>query len=192
MAQSDWDFEDANWAIDTAQYVSSPSSLKQVAGDFASILSRRSDCQNLPQGRIVTQFRATTDGSILALLCRNQAALGVADSLNCYELYRTLNGASGYCSMIRFEAGETAWSASFGTLPALSANTWYQFRFTWWIDWGSVRFRLERWNGSAWVQEGEDVTDPANKWAASSVNRPGLKHLYDNIWRDDTELWGPS
>jgi len=188
MAESDWDFQGTTWAITTAQYVSAPSSLTATGG--LSILSRRADCQVLPQGQIVTQFRGhSTD--YLHLFCRNQAALGLANYENCYQLMRISTGASASCVVRRRESGSVVWEVSLGTLDALSIDTWYKFRFTWWNDWGKVRFRLERWVTDAWVQEGVDVEDPTNKWATSSINRVGLYPTSSQIWYDDTEIRGP-
>ena len=186
MAQSDWDFENSNWTIDSGQYVSSPSSLKNTGN--CNILSRRSNCQNLPQGRVIFWWRATGTALWLSIHMRNQAALGTADRQNCYTLVRTLSGSQAQVN--RYEAGTSVWYQSFGTPAALLADTWYKFRVTWWNNWGKIRFRLERWNGSAWVQEGSDIEDSTNKWNTSSVNRVGLQLINLTEYHDDTELWG--
>jgi hypothetical protein len=189
MAQGDWDFQNAGWTIDNTTYVSSPSSYKEAAG--YTTLSRRTNCQVLPQGRIITNFRASNTARYLHLSCRNQAALGTADMLNTYAVIRALAGSNAQAR--RFVDGSYAWTADIGAVDALSINTWYKFRITWWNDWGSLRFRLERWVTDAWVQEGIDVSDPANTWATSGVNRVGFASGGSaSVWQDDTEIWGPS
>lgn len=190
MAQTDWDFEAANWTIDPAQYVSAPSCV-MVANIYA-ILSRRADCQALAEGRLVTYIRSPHNSCPFILNCRNQAALGLANDSDCYRMTRLTAGGAGGGIVERMEAHTVVWSASFGTLEALSIDTWYKIRFTWWIDWGKIRFRLERWNGSAWVQEGVDCEDPDNKWADAAVNRVGIQGSGYYPWYDDTEIWGPS
>ena len=192
MAQSDWDFSAAQgvgWEIDTTTYISSPSCLRALASTQV-VLAKKVGCTNLPQGQVVSWCRAESLTHFLGIFFRNQAAVGLANYTDTYWMERALNGNSAACIARRFESGSQKWSASFGPLTALSISTWYKFRLTWWIDWGSLRIRLERWNGSAWVQEGSDCIDATNKWSVSAINRPGLYLGYSDTRHDDTEIWG--
>lgn len=186
MPQSDWDFSGAGWTIETAQYVSSPSSIYSAAGLY--LLCRKSTCQVLPEGQFVTWLRRATTAAGLYAFFRNQTALGSAGYQNTYAVIRSLG--AGNAILRRFNSGTPTDVGIFGSLGALSINTWYKFRVTWWRNWGKLRVRLERWTGSAWQQEGSDVEDATNQWDTSSVNRVGFSMQGSDYW-DDTEIYGP-
>lgn len=190
MAQSDWDFSTTGWSIDNTQYVSSPSSLKTTDNTLA-VLCKHSGCTDLEEGRVVTQFRGSSDLLLLLLHVRNQSAVGAPAITDGYRVVRRLDGDSANCYVGRWESGAMVWSASFwdASVAALAANTWYQYRVTWWQDWQGVRFRMEIWDGAAWVADGVDVTDGEDKWIGSGINRVGMQGRA-NMWFDDTEIYG--
>lgn len=190
-SSADWDFRNASWLIDTAQYVSSPSSLKFTGSNTA--LCKNSVPATIPLGHVEFWFRSQAVSAYpLIIEFRNQAAVGSANRADTYELQRTLDGInSDAVAFWRFEGGIAQWIARLGAITSLPANTWHKFRVSWWESWGQLRMRLERWDGANWVQEGSDQVDPVNKWSDSAINRCGLSSFYGAQWNDDVNTCWP-
>jgi len=83
--------------------------------------------------------------------------------------------------------------SSYGTLSLQSyytASTWERFKATFWYDapsntrWG----RLEKWNGSAWIQQGTDTNFGAGSPATGSLQ---LRSYGTNNygWFDELEVY---
>lgn len=185
---ADWDFQNANWEIDTSLYVSAPSSLHGTG--LCIVLAKNSFPTNIPDGRITTYYRSFHDSRSLYLYFRNQAAVGTATFLNTYAIERRLNGHELGCMLEYWVAGVHNLVGSFGTLDALSADTWYHFRLSFWQSWGHLLIKLERYIAGSWVQEGVTIEHAANLWADSAINRAGL-YLNASDSYDDTEICWP-
>lgn len=196
---SDWDFTPgAVYTLDTAQYVSSPRSLR-IGGaggsdDNTIFLCRITATLNLPQGRLVTYHRSQTGMLSKSFPFRNQAALGSASQANMYQVVITVGEwqftkrVGGVLTIIATQALTT------------NPNVWVRDRVTWWngvtpLNVPALSVMLERYVGDAWVQQGDWVYDEANLWKDSSINRCGIgawEDIYYYSWLDDTEIWAPS
>lgn len=197
-SMSDWDYEHAagNYALDSGLYVVAPSSLRIKYGSSgyppSCVLSKFTPTLCLPQGELRTWFRATSVGEAWCNF-RNQAAVGVANRLNCYAT--VINPAS--LTLYRLIGGG---STVIGSVVITHATlTWEHWRLVWWN--GStpggadcLSFQLYKEVAGVWVQQGATLQDTANQFKASAVNRAGLcaqtsTTYYANF--DETEIWGP-
>jgi hypothetical protein len=193
-ATSDWDFGSVPWQLDTSTYVSSPSSLKITrTGTLYPILCKYSGTTNISQGQIVNYAKAGVNwgGSYAPrfyFFFRNQTALGATPSNSSgYDLY-----IDTYYSDIGVEKDGATFLPDTSILSKPSdISQWNKFRLTWWTDPGGagLMIRIEYWDGSQWVKMINDVNDPQNKYASSSLNRVGITGKNGNAWFDDTEIW---
>ena len=192
----DWDFQYADWTLDTAYYVDSPTSLRLDASvapkGHWTVLCRTADTQVIEQGRIVTWVRLPNNSLDHALLVfRNQSALGSPTLTNSYyiDIYNSLD------RWFYRDTDNLDWLlATFGAYGAI--ETWAKFRVTWWngknlqnVD--ATVCRFEYWNGSAWVQVGSDAYDTNQRGKGSATNRAGIGTVSQSVasWFDLTEIW---
>ncbi len=187
---SDWDFSDADWTLDPEMYISAPKSLKITNNGHKSVLCRYPTTRVLPEGQIITWLRQTAPGRAAGVSFRNQAALGTASFLDAYAILCTDEHS---WSSYRINAGAPTNLGDWDIVTDL--DTWYKYRFTWFIDLTeeeetALFLRLERWEADEWVNYGA-WHDTVNQWAASEINRCGLKCYYANDRYDDTEILGP-
>lgn len=194
---ADWDFETGTTKIlDTAVYVSPPSSLKLGYGGappiYCTILCRIAATLCIAQGEVRTWVKADNINNPQFIYFRNQAALGSANPTNTYRwrkqvagvwLYRIINDDETLIDTFNLVGNDT-----YG---------WNHIRIIYWNgknlegqDALCNEFYLEL--AGEWVKQGETLYDTANQWAASEVNRSGIG-AQNNGWYqrfDDTEIWG--
>lgn len=180
-SSGDWDFSNINWGIDNTQFVSAPSSVRGDA--ILHVLAKGAFPTAINQGKLTSHVRMDINMRYFGVLFRNQKPAGAADGQNSYLLLRRFDGL--FCKFQRYEAGGVVWTGDLGALDALASPAWHHLRVSWWESWGKLRMRLERWIGAAWVQEGVDQEDPANKWSGNPVNRAGI-YFQATTWYDDT------
>ena len=197
MASADWDFNLVTWSLNGSQYVSIPTALKLwEAGDssrYVMALRNTPDCLAVDQGRLVTWLR--TQNHIYGqpmLVFRAQVGDLTAWWRDSYSVLQY--GDKAYLRFFTAGGVETnigTWSFSF------PVNTWKKIRLTWWNgkDGSGIPatvFRLEYWDGAAWVKGGADLYDTNERNKGSSVNRVGVCNygaLGSPVWFDDTEIW---
>ncbi|RLB79793.1 MAG: hypothetical protein DRH17_13140 [Deltaproteobacteria bacterium] len=193
---ADWDFNVSAYYLDSEVYVSPPSSLRVAfkSGEWSPILCKASETLNIPQGMIITYFRVATTDMQVGVSFRNQAQVGTANVGNTYLAW--LYPYTKRIALFRFEGGAKKYEMlKTPLLEIWKAYTWYLERFTWWSDvgGGGVFVRVERMVDSEWQKECEDLTDPADKWKDSEINRVGFAGSYatgtNACWFDDTEIW---
>jgi hypothetical protein len=185
-ATSDWDFSSTGWVLDTATYISPPSSFR--ATDILVLLCKYTGTTVLSQGRIKTYFRLSSGVApdYFQILFRNQASVGSANYNNSYKYYLGTDGTK-----FTYYSNGTEYNVPGGSeTKSISKNTWYQIQVTWWIDTGGAGLmaRCEIPPGTNWVR---DFNHSANLWATSSINRCGFYCYYIPTYIDDTEIWGP-
>jgi len=198
---TDWNFYDANWALDTQTYVSSPSSIRFNAGNFA-LLKQSAVGQGIVSGRVETYHR--TDGFLNyygyyyypTITFRSNASDGSVSPTCVYvlELYN-LSGVS--CSpatsaiLFLYLSGSYYLIGTRSLSTQLSANAWNRIRATWWVSQGVLIVRLEYYNGTDWVKLCDDFTDNRNAGASNAVNRVGVgsSRPYTYGWHDDTIVY---
>ncbi|MBA7683869.1 hypothetical protein ES703_92255 [subsurface metagenome] len=194
---TDWDFKDGSTARSLANdyFVSAPTSLKYVwpPGYWETVvLCRIPGTLCLPQGELRTWVRTT---SAFQYLCtfRNQAALGSANVLNCYNTYLSGNRLYWHRQVAGVETF-VEWTASF-----TRTNEWVHYRFVWYIGLTpgeETALCLDHYRDIAgeWVKLGETMYDTQNLWVDSEINRCGFQPFVGYTWTDwfdDTEIWGP-
>jgi len=198
---TDWDFHNANWALDTNNYVSSPSSIRFNGGNFA-LLKQSAAGQAVVNGRVETYHR--TDGFRTyntyyyypTITFRSNASDGSASPTNAYvlQLYNP-SGSSGYpaTSVILFlYLSGSYYTIGTASLSAqLSANAWNRIRATWWVSKGVLVVRLEYYTNGQWSALCPDFTDNRNAGADNSTNRVGVgsSYPYTYGWHDDTIIY---
>ncbi|MBU1067110.1 hypothetical protein KKE60_04955, partial [Patescibacteria group bacterium] len=185
------------WKLEVGTFVSPPSSLRLFPPYYIdtplAVLCRYTPTLTLEQGRILSwmQWLGTTPNNC-SLLFRAQAPLGSASINNSYLVGFGYNGKRWrYID----PTGVSTTIASWG--GGLDSNTWYRYRITWWNgknlqNQDACCLRLERWDGAAWVSEG-DAYDTNNRNKGSAINRVGLAYWGASgysVYYDDTEIWG--
>ncbi|MBA7669720.1 hypothetical protein ES703_77853 [subsurface metagenome] len=188
----DWDMATALWALDPLLYVSPPSCIRywETIGMNSIQLCKHAGTIKLPEGRIITQNQASHTSNYLYLTFRNTAPPGSVDLDNCYYLSLRFN----LTTMRLYErvAGVNSryWD---NPRPALQKDTWYKMRLSWWLEWGILQVRLERWDTDHWLQDGIDITvadplygeeDNQRCGIGSDCYSPSYPHFFD-----DTEIW---
>jgi len=120
------------------------------------------------------------------------------DATHYYVLHLYGGSGSSYIVSVyeRDGAGEVILTSMFGLMPSgyrIDSNWLSNYRVTWWVAGGVLFIRFEYWNGSAWVQLGDDKTDatpltPAagDKYGVEFFN-VGIANLA-NGWADVTKL----
>lgn len=189
---TDWDFQ-PGWALDPVIYISVPSSLNAVVGDYGYAICKYPTTFCLPVACLVSWVRQVTSWGRVRFLCRLQMPIGQFTPLSFYQV--TLSQVTSY--LRRYENGALKKTVgSFTHEPPLAFGTWYKFRFTWFLGYDyqnvpSAYFRLEQMIDGDWVPQGDDLIDPDNTWHDSSINRVGLWFDY-RAWYDNTEIHIPS
>lgn len=185
---NDWGFENANWRLVTTQFVSLPSSLSAVG--TCTVLCKRMGYLGLVDGQMSTWWRTSILGGPKRLIFRNQAIDPAVNYLNCYYIQQIQNQL--YYRLYRRVAGVDTMVVQIGGCPAVNLNQWYNFRVSWWSDWGQLRVRLERWVGDGYELEGtDDAIDPLDMWNATGVGRSGIYLSSASVWYDDTVTLKP-
>ena len=189
---SDWDKPQGPiYVLDSNTYYEPPSSFRISSINVynCAILSRRSNCQCIPEGAVESAFRANSlSYTRSGVVFHNQSPLGETSLSNGYhivisdgaaELVKTVNGSPNTIGQ---------WSRS------LNNNTWYRERYSFVIVGTDLFFRREYWDGAKWVQVGDDFFDSSPPWLNSTINRLGLFALVSNgtqyyVWHDETYLY---
>ncbi len=195
---SDWDWQHgASYrSLDPVTFVVAPSSLKfQVAGGtqvHSTALLRAAMLQCIPQGELRTWYRCYVPSGYF-MNFRNQAPLGSASYVNCYEF-------QAGSTVITFRRNLGGGYTIIGTYPmTFSSNTWYHFRTRWWNGndpGGNPALCVDLYVEIAgnWSKLGSTLYDTTNSWAGSAVNRVGLSLFSIANWQtnyDETEIWTP-
>lgn len=180
--------------MDSTIYVSSPSSIK-CAGGVYPVLCRYSGTTNLPQGRVVSYFRATASGTQrFCFYFRNQADVGIADRSNTYEFFGTFYATTSPWYLYEYIGG-TQYTLYFGSsylTGNFSLDTWHRIRITWWLSGSVPMIRVERY-ANGWDKIVADMSD-STPTGGATVNRFGIGALAASaygVWFDDTEIWWP-
>jgi len=187
MTTGDWDFDNANWVLDSSIYVSAPSSFREdwtAAAPKFFIKTTVVPIANVKEGRVITYLRF--------------ARASVADSVTIYLRYQDVNNhykvliyGNGTINVIRVKAGvsTTITTGSVTITPA----TWQNFRFTWWNDYVGLVVRVEHYEGGNWVKKvSPDAYDAENNWKDIG-GRVGFRHVASAAfptWMDDTYIYG--
>lgn len=181
----DWDFQYTAWELDPLLYVSPPSSIRGTTSSWCLALCKAPAVLCLPQVQIVTYSRPISRFPRIA--CRNQSPVGTATIANCYYW----RFESSVVDLIRVIIGA---AVTIGSFPyAIPEETWTRIRCTCYEGYNLQNdlcacFTLEVEQAGEWVQKGDIVYDPLNKWADSEINRVGpMVRTYINY--DDTEIW---
>jgi len=192
----DWDRNvPALMTLSDTRYISAPYSLYAHKPDlpkqFAIILSRHTQAQNIPDGRLVfhTYFTFVTGPDVATF--RNQSPLGQALINNCFDI---LLWPSSW-SVRLYENGEITWYDS--TPSTFLKDQWHHLRLSWWegftmLGVPALCIALEKKIGAEWVKQGDTLYDPDSHYKESSINRCG--HIAfiggtDDSYFDDTEIW---
>jgi len=193
-ATSDWDFGSAPWQLDTSNYVSAPSSLKILStSTLYPILCKYPGTTNISQGQIASYVKANynwgnSSAPYIYLFFRNQSSVGSTPSgQNSYTIYLIISSITARI----YKPGLSLYvNTSLLAYPS-DATQWNKYRLTWWTDPGGagLMVRLEYWDGSQWVKMINDVNEPSNQYASSSINRVGIGAGSGPAWFDDTEIW---
>ena len=184
---TDWDHYNGTAELDAAVYVSSPSSLKRygpLVPPYLYTLTKAAAAQALAQGRVVTRFRATDiNGTPPLIPFRYQDQDNqyfVIFSSSQWNLYRRVGGSN---TLVGYRSFTTT----------LINNAWYYVRITFWTSEGHLWVRLELYLDTSWTKQGDDLSDPTNKWGTTG-GRVGIGVSSNNVasyvWFDDTEIWG--
>jgi len=184
----DWDHYNGTAELDATTYVSSPSSLKRTATSTPQTLmtlTKAAAAQALINGRVVSQIRTSSTGHMPAFYFRYQ------DQNNYYVVALYYPGPQWY--LYKVKAGVRS---AIGLRLCVSwtpvINTFYKVRCTFWTSEGHLWARLEYWDGSSWIKQGDDISDVANEWPAGGrVGVGGLDGSAPTFTHhDDTEIWG--
>jgi hypothetical protein len=201
-AVTDWDFATSNWSLNTSIYVSSPSSLLITSFLCIAILCKYAGTYPLDQGRIVTQIRLPAVGDIASTgsyVFRYNRAAGSPPVVG-DDHYVLLEQHNGYTTFdptratLRYYAGGAGYDWAIVSYLANGAppqGAWDQRRITWWVSGGLLIVRLERYYGGAWIQAINDITDANNRFTGNPDRREGPGPQCQNVYFDDTEIWGP-
>ncbi len=195
---SDWDFERGatNRSLSAARYISAPTSLRflePTSSQFLNnILCRIPATLCLPQGEVRTWVYGYYLAFTVALF-RNQAALGSANELNCYQVY-----LAGTTSRLVRKLGGVLSFRDDSTCTSF-INTWTHYRVFWYngeTPGGTPALCVDLYREIAgeWVKEGSTLYDTDNSFKDSAINRAGFRARSRNNWPqywDDTEIWGP-
>lgn len=192
---ADWDFYNpALCVLSSEHYVSPPTSLELCwASGYARRigLSRKDNAQLVTNGRIISSVWLTRMNVNQPFIFRNQSALGSAGSTNSYYINIDVSNWKLY---VRIAGAVTFIGQSDGEFEK---DCWMRLRLTWKnaiTGQGNANLdvTLDREVDGEWVQQGDPIHDPLNRWQDSEINRCGLMcdvyTAYHN-WIDDTEIW---
>ena len=187
FSYADWDFSTVDWTLDETIYKAAPPSMHGTGASL--ITAKHATTGALSDGRLINWMRSGDASYLGYIFFRNQAADGTSNYENCYysrieddrtTFYYFLTGGS---HEIDTHLMDWNWAI----------NTWYKIRWTWWTSVDRIYFRVERWDGDAWVTLGGaadiDFEDTNDRWKDETVNRVSI-YVTTNLWYDDVEIWG--
>ena len=188
----DWDFDSVNWKLDSAVYVSAPSSLcvNPPAGTTWTttcwVKTSTVPIANVKEGRVITYYYISSyaSGRKFRVLLRYQ------DVNNYYYVqFYQANATTVTVSIVQRKAGvETVlWSGN----VSLANGTWHRIRVTWWNDSVGIVLRAEYWDGATWTLI-QDAYDSENLWKNIGGRVGATLTAYNNSKTnlDDTEIYG--
>jgi len=193
----DWDFNPSTaWQLDTARYVSSPSSWR--AYGYAPTMTRA-----LAKTTVVPIAYVKEGRIVNWIWWRQETVNGIAHQMQ--FLFRWQDSGNFYFIRIERLAVDKRWRVGKwvgGVETILRSVTrtkppnfkWWKFRFTWWNDAAGLVVRVEHLVDSTWTQLFPDTYDSANEWSTVG-GRVGYEFMpmgmpgpSGNV--DDTEIWG--
>ena len=179
MATTDWTFYEAGWNLDTGTYVSSPSSLRNVAdatGDEMAVWFNGDT--SIREGRIETSVRFTSDTyQGFNFIFRVQHT----DSINLDFYYIRHNIANKNWQWGSWDSGGS--HSYVGITPTNTSyynkETWYKFRVTWWEGRDAqnvlaTAVDIDDHDGSNWTQIGTTLYDTNRQNQGSETNIVGI------------------
>lgn len=174
--------------LDSAIYVSSPSSLYTYGIATALVKTTTVPISSVKEGRIDTYVRSNRVNQAAMIIFRYQ------DASNFYYAYFYWTPTAGTVTFeIHRVYGGVDTTLQTGNVTGLNINEWIRIRVTWWNDYVGLVIRFEYWNGSTWVIGCNDAYDSNNYWKDVG-GRVGLKLLYYElgykVWADDTYIYG--
>lgn len=187
-SSSDWLFQSALWDLDTVLYRSAPSSLRCKDGNPFRVVCDLVAARVIPVGRIESWFYKNNDdwGRRWGFVCRNQYPTWTDG----YEVHQEVDDGVGNTNIRFYRDGVLVKDVSIAEPPV---DTWFKRRLTFWESGGWFIMRVERWNGSAWVQDVTDYLDASPLYANAAQNRCGLYFLshasLDLVRADDTIIY---
>ncbi|MBA7551150.1 hypothetical protein ES705_43686 [subsurface metagenome] len=194
---ADWDFlqPDERHSLSSDEFVSPPTSLKlfKVGLSYVEVvLCRIPATLLLPQGEFRTWHYAPTPTCRPAVF-RNQAALGLSNYQNMYEMLVWPNFA-------RFSYYSAGTPYTIQTQACIvPAGQWNHWRVFWYngltpgeVPALCVDLYLEI--AGEWQKQGTTFYHVPNLWKDSAINRCGFRQNVSagvSHYFDDTEIWGP-
>lgn len=187
----DWDYDSANWTLDTDVYVSAPSSFRPTgipSGTIRALVKTAVvPIADVKEGRIVNHQRMVNWEFGCWYFLRYQ------DADNYYLVIINQYGPTTiHVEVIRRKATV---ETTLGTkdMTDYGPNAWRKFRVTWWNDYVGLVVRVEFWDGSAWIWI-LDAYDSQNNWKDVG-GRVGFRLENGSYagyftWIDDSEIYG--
>lgn len=193
MTTADWDFSSANWALSTSYYVSSPSSvrLRSGVGPTMYTLLKTSvvPISDLKEGMIVTQIMQRENNWHHEIVFRFQ------DEDNYYCIYIKMNAGADVIQLKKRKDASNTLLKTGTSADWIDAYQWKKIRIRWWNDAIGLLIKMDRWDGSQWV-EMLSYYDTPNEWkdiggrvgfGGINVSTGGNSGSW---YYDDTEIWG--
>jgi hypothetical protein len=180
----DWNFDNANWQLNSTTYHGAPSSLHFLDANKTFVKVTTVPIASVKQGSFVAWLYANNaTQAIISIFLRWQ------DANNHYRV-DIVCGTTFEHYIVKIKAGVTTFLKS-GTVNWLPVSTWGKVRISWWDDTVGLVIRVEYWNGSVWVKIIDDGYDNENLWQTIG-GRIGIGHdtaraLYWFI--DDIEIY---
>lgn len=206
---TDWDLGADGASLDTSIYVTPPSSASQTftstsPNQLYGMVLRA--VTNTPQGMLLVWSRATSASSCagsMSFWLRSQLPLGAQNLADGYYIRGPVVSYFGL-SFARYDGNvSTTIIPLIGGRVSLAFNTWYQLQFIWWSD-PTLGFMIRSKYGTGGPLSTllDDVADPADHFATSSINRVGWANPIftsgfcstsntDTHWWDDFQLYTP-
>ena len=174
--------------LDTADYVSEPSSLTNLPDWEIAQLCQHENTINLPEGRIDTflkidtiesEYRSTAS---FFLKCNDPVGDGTftyglqfipetpppgepGDFMtHCYDGYTVvIRPISNKVSLVYSDAAGVVTIKDTVEITSPPSNwlSWNKYKVRWWNEGSALKVRVERWTGSQWVRMCNDMTDPS-------------------------------
>jgi len=191
MPIADWDWNNANYALDPEDYVEGTSSLKQWGYNIC--LARYTAIQNLTYGVVETYMKIGRGitGGWWKILFRNQAPLGESNHDNCYEAEFNGEPIPMVFRVKRYEGGIVVkeFSSPLTDQPPDYGYAWKLKKVAWWKDPNGLCIQVFYWTGAEWAKDTDVIVDPDDKWKDSTINRVGF-WARDAEWKlDDTKIY---
>lgn len=187
-AVADWLFFNTNWQIVVNNYVSPPSSL--LAKAQTKLVCKKAGAYPIQEGRINSWIYPTSNSN------GSQYRFS-------FRVYRTNDMDYGYDmgfaisgGIIRVYLWKDNSIVGYIDNPSFAVNTWMRRQVKFYVSEAGLVTRWERWDGTDWVQEGQDIVDPENRYYGAATNYAGLSNRSyysgQNFYADDTEIWKAS